>query len=824
MRDGLVASVQEAVRGDKGVRLIYVTGVSGVGKTTIISRALEAEGFGASKESFFFTSTPATHDNQGNDKEKGKGTPHRGTSQFKDYLNNLLLVRQPRLPLLSRLFSSEVHVEDIHLSVHAPLSFAVTLRNRDWMPKPKTARRSKFMDINFSHGLWRLNGSIEIDFFTRLWNTLRLSGCRHLHIGNIEYATAKEQEYIFMLAQVTPEDCCLILEFGSLVSDGHEDSFRRSLETYAASTATKRIVVEPFDEPTALTFYRRMSVRRKLPPFNHGRSQGIPICILNEIRIVDARYAVGGHLKEWLSDPDRRTELLVLALLATVTDDRDVIECVLKNIVPSSELLPYTEAGILDVGLEFISYAHASYVAYIETNLRPELDLLFPRVLGVLFEVDRISAYVLWLGRGGRLDISSDVSIANLAQDMLVLLDDLRFSEIRHLFNVGVLDIVTDDAPESGLLYVFEAMVRIHDLDSKSFRLNRLANVPWPVGDLVQIYADYQFERRESALSRSKLVLQELKQRLPIAEGRERDALVRVAAVLHLMMGSAMVGSGRYKEARHQFSEADGLGLSNNSAAYLRVLDGFIVGMSYQADLSPHDPPRGTHPYIAAKIAHNILACRIELGRLEDCEYDLFETSIRPLEVLGSRELTYGLNNLAVVNLLRGRYDEAIELLRSLGDRAYQLYDLSACCNNGLCHAILTGDYDSGLEFREQLEAIFEKRGFADPTFRMMSYSNIAAFAWRFGDVVSMEHAIAAVQLNPAHEAASYYTAKIRFMQAAEFSGELTIDEDRPLIEERFVFYPVVLHHWDFYIPPIDSVLLRDWVTAPADNLRCLSS
>lgn len=820
MRGGLLASMQEAVRGNSGIKLVYVHGVSGVGKTTLVEEALLREGFGENRESFSFERpvNERVSNAPSSDKKTNSTASHEVNSQFKNYLNNLILIRRARLPFIYRIFSRDFRMEDAHLSAHPPLSFALTVSNRDESDRSSARHHQNLLDVNLSHGRWRLNGSIEVDFFAKLWSGLKMSGCRHLHLGNIEYATAKEREYIFLLSQVTPDDCCLILEFGTLVADGDEDGFRRALELYVHQDARRMILVEPFNEISAQEFHQEMSQGRRLPPFDFMRSRGIPICILNEISIIDSRYSVGGRIKGWLEDPGKRTTLLVLTLLATVTDDRDTIEQVVQDICPGERLDVFS--GVVEVGLEFVRFSHASYLAFLETNHRTELrELLFP-VIESLSRLDRFAAHVLRLSRGKVVGRGQEAFDTSLVWDVLDLFEDIRFPEIRHLFNAGILNDVPQDTPEFSLLISIEALTRIHDLDSNSFRRSRLSSLPWPIAELIQIYADYQFDRRESSLANAQELLVEVERRFGDTPGGRRESLLKVAGVARIMMGASLVGLGRYDEAREEFKQAQGLSLPSIARGYLHVLDGFVYGLSYQSRLSPYDPPLRIHPYVSAKVAHNIVASRIELGHMSDCKKDLWETSIQPLDALGSREYTYGLNNIAVIDLIEGRYDSAIDVLRSLYDRTYQLYDLCACVNNLICHAFLTGNYQDGTRFTEDLDNLFKDGNFGDPTFKMMSYSNIAAFAWRFGDLELMETALAEAEPPAGHESASFYNEKRATMEAGGYGGTFVIDADEKLLERRYIFSPIVLHHWDFYLPPLDAGMLREWLTLPVRESR----
>ncbi|WP_333826137.1 hypothetical protein, partial [Pinisolibacter sp.] len=299
-----------------------------------------------------------------------------------------------------------------------------------------------------------------------------------------------------------------------------------------------------------------------------------------------------------------------------------------------------------------------------------------------------------------------------------------------------------------------------------------------------------------------------------------QNGLLRLAGICNIMIGSALVGLGRYAAAREHFGEACGLPLTVHAKSYLGVLDGFLHGVAAQAQYSAYDPPRNVHPYIAAKIAHNIIACRIDLMKLDGCDVDLWDTSITPLEQMGSREYTYGINNIAVINLLRGNYETAISLLRYLRDRAYQAYDVCSCENNTVVYAILTGDYALGTEACDSLESLFRPGGFADPTFKMMSYSNIAAFAWRFGDEDLLARALRESLIPANHESAHHFERKKKKMISSKYDGDYYVDISCSDLEGRFVYYPVVLHHWDFFIPPMNSAIIQEWFTPPEDALR----
>lgn len=810
MRDGLLGALQEAIRCDDGIRLVYVRGVSGVGKTILIETALVNEGFGQNREAFFFDRpsdpVPAT---AASERKKGGASHSAPSSRFKNYLNNLILIRRTRLPLLYRIFSRDFRMEDAHLSIHQKFSFALTVSNRDGLTKaPRTQRRGNHLDVNLSHGAHRLNGTVEVDFFKKLWSGLRMSGCRHLHIGNIEYASEKEREYIFLLAQFTPEDSCLILEFGTLIADGSEYGFRRNLEALVPGESRREVRVDPFDEATARDFHRVMSQGRRLPTFDYSRSRGIPICILNEISIVDSQYFVGGRIKRWLDDEASRRALFALATISSVTEDHDTIEQVLAEVAPYAPLTSFP--GVVEVDRDQIRFSHAAFLAYLETNHRLEIRSMLPDVVASLARIDRFAAHALRLGRGD--GNTGDDLKDKLVDDILELFDDLAFPEIRHLFNVGAEREVDPDSIDGKMLTAIEALARIHDLDQKGCRPNRWTSLPWPIADLVAIYADYQFDHREAAVARADALLKRAQQEARRAGSDEIERYLRLAGIIHVMIGSSLVGVGRYQTARGHFHEADALALPSNARAYLRVLDGFNEGMPYQASKSPHDPPIGAHAYIAAKIAHNVIAARIELMRLEGCRQDLWETSITPLEMMGSREFTYGMNNLAVIDMIEGNYESSIEMLRYLRDKAYQAYDTCACENNVLCYSILIGNYEAGAEACARLEILFRTGDFVDPTFKMMSYSNILAFAWRFGDEELKVRALAMSAPPPEHEAGEFYDRKRAFMEMNIYDGNLTIDESAPELEQRYVYYPVVLHHWDFFIPPMDSHVLREWI------------
>lgn len=807
LREGLLASLQDAIRGDGGVKLVYVHGVSGVGKTELIDTALTNEGLGQNREAFFFDRPVDLFMPEKKGKQKDP-EPRQIPSKFKNYLNNLILIRRTRLPLLYRIFSRDFRMEDAHLSINRDFSFALTVSNRDGSKMPRVPRRGNHLDVNLTHGRHRLNGTVEVDFFEKLWSGLRLSGCRHVHIGNIEYATEKEREYIFLLAQFTPEDCCLILEFGTLVSDGSEDGFRRNLESLVPSDARRMIRVDPFDESTAREFHRLMSQGQHLPAFDYWRNKGIPICILNEISIVESRYSVGGRIKKWLEDSSLRRALLAFVAISSVTENHDTIALVLADVAPRSSLSVFS--GVVEVGQDHVRFSHASFPAYLEANHRLEIQSLVPEVITSLARLDRFAAHALRLGRGA--ECSGTPLKEMLVCDVMDLFDDLSFPEILHLFNAGAASEVAESSTSHKILAAIQAFAHIHDLDHKHFRPSSLSELPWPIADMVSIYADYQFDRRNTALAKAESLLARAQQELLSAQTADLERFLRLIGVAHVMIGSSLVGLGRYRKARDHFREAGALTLPKLAKAYLRVLDGFNDGIAYQADLSPYDPPQETHPYIAAKIAHNIIASRIELMRLADCRRDLWETSINPLEMMGSREFTYGLNNIAVIDILENDCDSALRILRYLRDKAYQAYDFCACENNVLCCSIVSGRYDIGAEACGKLEHLFKKGAFSDPTFRMMTYSNIAAFAWRFGDVELKHRAFDEAMPPPEHESSGFYNKKLDFMRNQDFSGTLLLKQDGNDLENKFVYYPVVLHHWDFYIPPVNSEMLKEWI------------
>ncbi|WP_333826213.1 hypothetical protein [Pinisolibacter sp.] len=474
-REGVRSSIMDAIRTDSNIRLLYIYGISGVGKTALIESALQKEGYGQNREAFFFDRPGRKYDLLDTNREvSGAGPASTPISQFKNYLNNLMLVRRTRLSFLRRLISRDIHMEDAHLSFHRAFSFAITSVNKPQSTSAPVKDRGNLIDVNMSHGAYRLNGSVEVDFFEKLWMGLRASGCHHIHIGNIEYANEKEREYILLLAQFTPEDCCLVLEFGSLISDGREDDFRRAITARIPSLVRKIIQVEPFDEPTAREFHRQMAQRRSLPAFNYRQNHGIPICILNDISIIDSRYMVGERFEAWLRDPSLRKVLFSLAALTLVTDDRSTIEPVLEELTPKPDLTIFQ--GVVETSDGNIRFAHASFLVFLEVNYRREIREYLPLVINSLSKRDRFAAHALQLEQG--IDIGDNKFRRTLFSDILRLYDNLRFPEVRFLFNAGAMRRVNEESNEWKILLVVDTLSRIQDLDTKSFRPSRLADLP----------------------------------------------------------------------------------------------------------------------------------------------------------------------------------------------------------------------------------------------------------------------------------------------------------------------------------------------------------
>jgi tetratricopeptide (TPR) repeat protein len=137
------------------------------------------------------------------------------------------------------------------------------------------------------------------------------------------------------------------------------------------------------------------------------------------------------------------------------------------------------------------------------------------------------------------------------------------------------------------------------------------------------------------------------------------------------------------------------------------------------------------------ELQHNVGCNYLLMGDLDRAAH-LFKECLNAFERTGSYRCAYPMNNLGIVHLLQGRYDEADERFQSVREAPLSDFDrISADCHLALTQ-VLRGQVEAGT--RILYEFMRDEAVSTDPILRELVAHNLGWALSRGGDLVKAEH------------------------------------------------------------------------------------
>lgn len=768
--------------GDSNTRLLFVSGQSGVGKSRIIDEAIMRIGLEQKYARFSFRDNVA---------------------EFKGFLNDQLMSAYQELPWYQRLISQEYKIVKATLNV-PPLSAA-------YVQKCKAGKSSfklgllKTSSIIFESSPFRLNGREAHEFFERLWKYLTRNGISLIWISNAECSSQDDLELIGLMAQSLPENIKLIIEAGTLTGTKGLALTKAVIEK-AVRHNYENMEVWPFDENIARKFYDKVGEITSVDSFNYKVNSGLPLSIIYGISQSDETYGISKFMEQqFKKNTHNGTSLLFLSLFYNLIDSYQSLSAIALNCGIKFETNGLLEKQLIDISGDHVCLCHPVINEYIIATKGEALQGLLAQIIPTLWESHDVVAMYLRLHHSRLLNVPVDTSIANKYLSILIrAIDCYDMDSLSSLLPLKVFVFDKLSTKEKEKLLVIDAQYSIFKSSLGAGQQFYSASINVMLtNEVLQLQQLYHSNEFIKAVDYSDSILRKLGQ-------SDQGYVARYFySITTAIKGVSLIAIGSYPDARDAIAESKRYAIQGSKVQqYLLLLDSFSYGMDCLAEMSEAAGNEISNPYIRAKFFHNLFAARMYTQFKDESLWgDIKKHVITPLHKLRSREISYTLNNLAVLMMLNGRAAEARKSLMEAVDKTFEIYDQLTIFNNLIMACALTGKLDEAKEFQASGQKLLARTKFGDPAFVSKFYLNSATLFFLANEAHVGRKYLDLVRLPSDSDDFDDVMSKVQHLQAGG-AISLSCNRDATRACHYNIFWPKIIHFWDFTIPFVDKKLL----------------
>lgn len=781
-RENEISKVCRYLESGNNAKLLFISGQSGVGKSRIIDEAIMRTGLEQTYARFSFRDNFA---------------------EFKEFLNDQLMSAYQELPWYQQLISQDYKIVRATLNVPS-LSVAYVQKGKPGKSSFKLSLL-KASNIIFESSPFRLNGRESHEFFERLWKYLTRNGINLIWISNTECSSQGDLELIGLMAQSLPENIKLIIEAGTLTGSKGVALTKVVIEK-AVRHNYEDVEIRPFDENIARKFYDRISEITSVNDFNYKENNGLPLSIIYGISQADETYGISKFMdQQFKKNTHNGTSLLFLSLFYNLIDSYQSLAAIALNCRIKFETSVLLEKQLINISGDHVCLCHPIIYEYIIATKGEELQGLLTQIIPTLWGSHDVVAMYLRLRHSKLLNEPIDTSVANKYLSILIrAIDCYDMDSLSSLLPLKAIVFEKLSIKEKEKLLVVDAQYSIYKSSLGAGQKFHSTNVNLMlISEVLQLQQLYHSNEFIKAVDYSDRILCKL--------GQSGESYVEhyFYSITMAIKGVSLIAIGSYPDARDAIAESKRFAIQNSKVQqYLLLLDSFSYGMNYLAEMSEAVGNEIDNPYIRAKFFHNLFAARMYTQfRDESLWDDIRKHVIAPLHKLRSREISYTLNNLAVLMMLNGRAAEARESLMETIDKTFEIYDQLTILNNLVMACSLVGKFDEAMKFQISGEELLTKTKFGDPAFVSKFYLNSATlYILTKAEHVGRKY-LDLVSLPSDSDDFDDVMLKVQHLRTP---GEknLSCNWDAPKACHYNIFWPKIIHFWDFTIPLVDKKLL----------------
>jgi hypothetical protein len=607
-----------------------------------------------------------------------------------------------------------------------------------------------------------------------------------------------------------PKNFKIIFEIGELKSTTNLYSDLESI-LKNKNINFKRFDLEAFEPKRSQQFYDYYKTKKKLTSYDYYKNNGIPLLIL---LFGGAFIPYKDDLTNSLNHDDFNDELYLLltVLWGLKINENTFLKYVNKYKIAVKDFNKFKNSSLIKLDDGLISFSHPLIQSFILDSKIQELKEFIEKLLehnngqdfeALYIKLKFLNRYNLKLNPNDidflidylcekieTFDFQSIISILSYKNEFYSELT----SSTKNIINL--IELQTK-------LYNF----RLENLDISQFdiKIKIIANL------LMFQYHDHKdyFEETEKEII---LFQKELLTNNDYISIIDKDLQQYLSIILNGILISVKRALSKYDEAKEYWIMA--IQASENVDDYKNIYDYLMNMYPFYRGIKETFNEQSSkffetsfikNNYIKAKRIHNINAINLYYS-YDNYLYmkDKLYNTIDFLKTISPLETSYTYNNLLVLYIVNRKIAEAERIINDIDIYFFESYDLMSFYNNAIVLGIIKNDFEFSLKYYEKAKEI----NFKDKSFDAKIHYNMALLYKTKGDIDNMEKCFQQMHIDENYDNGLIENKK-QFIRTNNITDNFIYLDNEKDIREHFIYWFQIIHFWDFDIPLVNKKIIK---------------
>lgn len=772
--------------------IIFIKGVSGVGKTTLIENALNIR-YHSIKIHLYKDFTLSQH------LEKSKNIIMKENSKLGVFhkIKNIVFFKKFNFKWLFGFSLFREQSIDYYRLILKNKNNGVKLTNND------------NIDLDLSISNLNLNKKNSPIYFKRYFSLAKYNiDC--LIFENTELIVNEDLLHLQNLLLEKPKSFKIIFEIGELKSTNIYLKLVPLLKN--RDIVFNDYEIKNFDFKKSKEFYNFYKEERNLTSFDYNKNDGIPLLILLfGGAFIQDKHDFTESLKKHKNFSDN-LYLLLAIFYGLKIDENTFLKYANKYNVSVENLNTFKNSNLIKLDEGLMTFSHPLIQQFILDTKYDKLKIFIEGIFEENLQKDFEYFYIkLKFVKRYNLKLNPD-DIKLLISHLCDKLEDFNLQPIVSLLSYKKEFFSELSLPVQNIINLIELQIKIYNFRLEEYDDNKFDIKTKIITNLLKFqYQDHKnyFEETEEEIN---LFKKNLREDLNYINILDKDLVEYISIILNGILISVKRALSNYDEAKEYWIEA--IQCSKNNQDYKNIYDylmnmyPFVFGIkeTYEEHSSDFfETAFIKNKYIKAKRMHNISAVNLYYKYNKyDYMKEQFNLTIEYLKNVSPLETSYTFNNLLVLYIINKKIYEAEQIIKNIDKYFFETYDLISFYNNAIVLGIIKKDFNYSLKFYEKAK----KLNFQDKSFDSKIHYNMGLFYKIRNEYDKMESCFNKMSIDINYDKGLIENKKnyIRNNSIDEF---FFFQKNQNDIREQYIYWVQIIHFWDFDIPILNKKIIE---------------
>jgi len=631
-------------------------------------------------------------------------------------------------------------------------------------------------------------------FFNNFWKALEDKNIKIIWFSNIEFLKESEIEFLKAFIFSKENQIKIIFEKGNLLNNNVD----LKLKNLIVNRNIVNYTLKPFDEDHTRLFCKYLE--KEYSDEVYSFSNGIPLAIEYEKslkKIVEYDYSL-----------DEENFLILLVIMFEFVDDCNYINYLMQKLNIHNIDLNNDKFEFIIFNEQKIKLNHYYIYFLLKKKFLTKINQMIEQL--EFMKKAKKKVYFATLAKFYPMKLLEE-EIDDFIDFLMKEIEKFNILELKKYLSFKI--DTDDETIYLEILRLIQLQIDIYFFNDKKIDfLNFYDNSIKLIGFIIKLQYLYHQDRFKEVIH---LIENEFNQYF-INSSNDEEFLSYINITISALKSATFLALGKYTDAKSILINT--IRIIENKKIHTNLNDyilNLLPAVEFTDALNNQDfinYQSIENLYIRFKRHHNILALKLyDYQAVEQysniLENDLSEL-IKDFISIASVEKSYTINNLLVFYIITNNLQKAQEIIFDIEYKYFERYDRISLYNNAIIYFILSKNYQKSKEFSDKALKIIDE-GFSDPSFVSKIYLNSAILYKLNNENSYIEFLNKIVQILPKDYDGFYLLQrKIDFIKQNKLNSFI-LDKKSNKTLERFIFWPQIIHFWDFDIPLLNKDIIN---------------